>query len=258
MDKVKAKKHLGQHFLTNIRFAEKLAELVVTRNEENVLEIGPGMGVLTQFLFQKKNLTVVEIDTESVAYLKQHYSEIAFIILEADFLKLSLDTFTGPFIICGNFPYNISSQIVFKMLEYHEKIPFMCGMFQLEMARRIAAAPNNKDYGILSVLTQYYYNVKLEFIIEPGAFNPPPKVRSAVISCNKKEIPHEAVNKALFFKVVKAAFNQRRKMLGNALAKLNIPREAILNHEFAKLRAENLSVQDFTVLTNYVAKFISK
>ena len=255
MDKVRPKKKFGQHFLTDLRVAERLAAIVEKESVKEILEVGPGTGVLTQFLLKNnpKNLKVVEIDSESVAYLNQHFKVLMGHIIAADFLKLNLENiFSGPFILVGNYPYNISTQIVFKIIEHRDRIPFMAGMFQLEVAKRIVSNKDTKDYGILSVLTQAFFEVTLEFIVEPGAFNPPPKVRSAVISCRLKAGKNLGCSESLFFQVVKTGFGQRRKMLSNALGRFNVPKELLLNNPFAKLRAENLSVEDFVELTNFV------
>ena len=212
------------------------------------------MGVLTQYLHSDKVLKVIEIDPESVHYLASHDLLPIGNIIQGDFLQYDLDKiYREPFILCGNYPYNISSQIVFKMIENRDQIPFMAGMFQYEMAKRISANPNNKDYGIISVLAQAFYTIKLEFTIEPGAFNPPPKVRSAVISCMRNETEDLGCDEKLFFNVVKTAFGQRRKMLSNSIGKFNVPKELLLQNEFAKLRAENLSVADFVKLTLFIS-----
>lgn len=256
MEKVRPKKHLGQHFLQDMRVAAKLAMLTQRSAEPILVEIGPGMGVLTEYLRAdaQKELYLVEIDEESVKFLHHKYPDLQEHLIQGDFLKIDLPLrLKEPFILCGNYPYNISSQIVFRMLDWREHIPFMCGMFQFEMARRIAASPGSKDYGIISVLTQTWYEVKLEFSIEPGAFFPPPKVRSAVISCVRIPDRHLPVEAELYREVVKRAFGQRRKMLGNALSSFNIPKEAWDGHEFAKLRAENLGIEDFIALTQFVA-----
>lgn len=254
MEYVRAKKHLGQHFLTDLSVARRLADIVHAFPLEQVLEIGPGMGVLTQYLISDKTLKVIEIDHESVHYLASHDTLPIGNIIQGDFLKYNIDKiYDEPFILCGNYPYNISSQIVFKMLENRDQIPFMAGMFQYEMAKRIAAGPNNKDYGIISVLAQAFYTVQLEFTIESSAFNPPPKVRSAVISCKRNDTQDLGCDEKLFFNVVKTAFGQRRKMLSNSIGKFNVPKEQLLQNEFAKLRAENLSVADFVKLTLFIS-----
>jgi 16S rRNA (adenine1518-N6/adenine1519-N6)-dimethyltransferase len=255
VNKVRPKKKFGQHFLIDLSVAERLAALVAKEPITQILEVGPGTGVLTQFLLKNtpSNLKVVEIDAESVTFLHQHFKDLGHHIIEADFLKLNLEQiFEGPFILVGNYPYNISTQIVFKILEHRDKIPFMAGMFQLEVAKRIVSKKDTKDYGILSVLTQAFFDVHLEFTVEPGAFNPPPKVRSAVITCRLKSNSNLGCNEALFFQVVKTGFGQRRKMLSNPLGRFNVPKELLLQNRFAKLRAENLTVEDFVELTNFI------
>lgn len=249
---VKPKKHLGQHFLKDIGIAEKVALLFSQSHKEfPVMEIGPGMGVLTDFLLANfKDVTAVEIDTESVAYLKNHHTQKGLKLIEGDFLNKRNDHlfFDREVLIVGNFPYNISSQIVFRVLEYPEKVPAFGGMFQKEVAERLVAKHGSKTYGILSVLLNAYYDTKYEFTIEPGVFNPPPKVKSGVISCVRKANFDLPCSKSLFFDVVKTAFNQRRKTLRNALHKFNLQE----SDEFAKLRAEQLSVQDFIQLTQFI------
>ena len=253
MEKVRAKKHLGQHFLTNKDIASRIADLVDLNLVSNWLEIGPGTGVLTQYLLQKDiELKVAEIDTESVAYLKKHYPNLP--IHEGDFLKLeSLSKPSEPFGIIGNFPYNISSQIVFKILEHLHDVPHWAGMFQWEVAQRLAAKPHTKAYGILSVLVQAFYSVEIAFKVKPGSFNPPPKVDSGVVDCQRfnSELP---VDKKAFFKVVKTAFNQRRKTLSNALKSFKLDKELTQSNQMFKLRAENLSVEEFIELTRLVVK----
>ncbi len=241
--------------MTDLSVAERLAAIVVKEPIDQILEVGPGTGVLTQFLLKNhpKTLKVVEIDAESVAFLHEHFKILGDHIIEADFLRLNLDDiFEGPFILAGNYPYNISTQIVFKILEYRNQIPFMTGMFQLEVAKRIVSKKDTKDYGILSVLTQAFFDVNLEFTVEPGAFNPPPKVQSAVISCRLKSNNTLGCNEVLFFQVVKTGFGQRRKMLSNPLGRFNVSKELLLQNRFAKLRAENLTVEDFVELTNFI------
>ena len=230
MEYVRAKKHLGQHFLTDLNVAKRLAAIVHSFHLNKVLEIGPGMGVLTQYLHSDKVLKVIEIDPESVHYLASHDLLPIGNIIQGDFLQYDLDN-----------------------TDNRDQVPFMAGMFQYEMAKRISANPNNKDYGIISVLAQAFYTIKLEFTIEPGAFNPPPKVRSAVISCMRNETEDLGCDEKLFFNVVKTAFGQRRKMLSNSIGKFNVPKELLLQNEFAKLRAENLSVADFVKLTLFIS-----
>lgn len=243
--KVKPKKHLGQHFLNDQNIASKIVDSLSYYPYDLVLEVGPGMGVLTQFLLQKQvKVYVAEIDKESVDYLKINYPQLENNIV-GDFLKLEFEElFSDNFAVIGNFPYNISSQIVFKILENKHKIPEMVGMFQKEVAERIAAQKGNKIYGILSVLTQAYYNVDYLFTVHENVFTPPPKVKSAVICLKRYRDKIEGIDDKFFFKLVKAGFNQRRKTLRNALKVLNIPQH-LESHEFLNLRAEQLSVEDF-------------
>lgn len=249
---VKAKKHLGQHFLKSETVAKKIVDGLTWNGYDQVLEIGPGMGVLTKYLLaDKKNISVVEIDTESVQYLQENYLPFhpQFKIFEEDFLKINLvEKFGGnPVCILGNFPYNISSQIVFKIIEDRKYIPEMVGMFQKEVAERICAKEGSKIYGILSVLTQAYYDTQYLFTVDENVFSPPPKVKSGVMRMVKKcdTLP---VNERLFFTIVKTAFNQRRKTLRNALKSLNLLNEQI-DEKILNLRAEQLSVQQFIELT---------
>jgi 16S rRNA (adenine1518-N6/adenine1519-N6)-dimethyltransferase len=251
---VKPKKHLGQHFLTDKNIAIRTAALVTKCEAKKVLEIGPGKGILTQYLNLQdgKELYAIEIDEESVNYLREHKLLNESHLISGDFLLMKLhEIMEGEFILIGNFPYNISSQIVFKMLEFRELIPLMAGMFQKEVAIRIGSKEGTKEYGILSVLVQAFYDVKVEFKISPGAFFPPPKVDSAVISCLRKENFKLPCNEKLFFEVVKTAFNQRRKTLLNSLGKFNL-KPVFLNHPFAKLRPETLSVNQFIELTQFI------
>lgn len=243
--KVKPKKHLGQHFLNDQNIASKIVDSLSYKPYDLVLEVGPGMGVLTQFLLQKQvKVYVAEIDKESVDYLKINYPQLENNIV-GDFLKLEFEElFSDNFAVIGNFPYNISSQIVFKILENKHKIPEMVGMFQKEVAERIAAQKGNKIYGILSVLNQAYYNVDYLFTVHENVFTPPPKVKSAVIRLKRYRDKIEGIDDKFFFKLVKAGFNQRRKTLRNALKVLNIPQH-LESHEFLNLRAEQLSVEDF-------------
>lgn len=243
--KVKPKKHLGQHFLNDQNIASKIVDSLSYKPYDLVLEVGPGMGVLTQFLLQKQvKVYVAEIDKESVDYLKINYPQLENNIV-GDFLKLEFEElFSDNFAVIGNFPYNISSQIVFKILENKHKIPEMVGMFQKEVAERIAAQKGNKIYGILSVLTQAYYNVDYLFTVHENVFTPPPKVKSAVIRLKRYRDKIEGIDDKFFFKLVKAGFNQRRKTLKNALKVLNIPQH-LESHEFLNLRAEQLSVENF-------------
>lgn len=211
MHQVKAKKYLGQHFLKDMGVARQIAESLTLDGPTAVLEIGPGMGVLTQFLLQNPliDLTAVELDSESVVYLHEHYPDLK--VIEADFLKMDLKTvFSDKFCIIGNFPYNISSQIFFKMLDNKDSIPCLAGMIQKEVAERIAAPAGSKTYGILSVLMQAYYKIEYLFTVNATVFDPPPKVQSAVIRFTRNEVSQIDCNEQLFKTVVKTAFNQRR------------------------------------------------
>ncbi len=248
---VKPKKHLGQHFLKNEAIAAQISDALTGEGYDTVVEIGPGMGVLTQFLQQRKeDLYVVEIDTESVEYLHANFSLRFDHIMEADFLQMSLsDKFGKQVAIAGNFPYNISSQIIFKVLEQKELVPEVVGMFQKEVAERIVAGPGSKTYGIISVLTAAFYEGEYLFTVEPEEFNPPPKVRSGVIRLKRKSDSELGCDEAKFKMVVKTAFNQRRKTLRNALKSVNLPIEVTSGDLFNK-RAEQLSLQDFINITN--------
>lgn len=249
---VKPKKHLGQHFLKDIGIAQKVARLFIDEvGDDQVLEIGPGMGVLTQFLMEDyPSVHAIEIDRESVAYLKESLVKLGLILTEGDFLRMDVNELAKgkQLFVVGNFPYNISSQIVFKVLEAVPSVKGFGGMFQKEVAERLVAKKGSKTYGILSVFLNAYYDCTYEFTIEPHVFNPPPKVKSGVIRCLRKEGFVLPCDKKLFFEVVKAGFNQRRKTLRNALHKFNLKD----THEFAKLRAEQLSVEDFIKLTQFI------
>lgn len=253
---VKAKKHLGQHFLNDETIAQKIADTLTLKNYKTVLEIGPGMGVLTKYLL-KKNITthVIEIDTESVAYLQANYLNLASRIIEEDFLKHDLnDIFKGePFAIIGNFPYNISTQIVFKTLEMRHQIPEFSGMFQKEVAERICSKEGSKVYGILSVLTQAYYDAEYLFTVPPSVFTPAPKVESGVLRLIRKEDYSLPCDDALFFRVVKTAFQQRRKTLRNSLKTFNLSDNLREDSIFDK-RPEQLNVQQFIQLTQLIEK----
>lgn len=248
---VKAKKHLGQHFLRDESIAEKIADTLSLSNYVQVLEIGPGMGVLTKYLLEKPTTTyVIEIDKESVAYLKNNYLNLSNRIIEEDFLKFDLNKVFNnkPFAIIGNYPYNISSQIVFKTLEMRSQIPEFSGMFQKEVAQRICEKKGSKTYGILSVLVQAFYDAEYLFTVPPQVFNPPPKVDSGVLILKRKENFKLPCNEKLFFNVVKSAFNQRRKTLRNSLKAFNLTDNLKANSIF-DLRPEQLSVEDFIKLT---------
>jgi 16S rRNA (adenine1518-N6/adenine1519-N6)-dimethyltransferase len=253
---VKAKKHLGQHFLKDENIAEKIADTLTENGYNNVLEIGPGMGVLTKFLLKKNvTTTVIEIDKESIAYLKVHFLNLSDRIIYNDFLKINIaELFNGEqFAIIGNFPYNISSQIVFKTIEYRDQIPQLSGMFQKEVAMRITGKPGNKIYGILSVLTQAFYDVEYLFTVPPTVFSPPPKVDSGVIRLLRKKNYSLPVDVPFFFKVVKTSFNQRRKTLRNSLKSFQLSDKLREDAIFAK-RPEQLSVRQFIELTQSMVK----
>ena len=251
---VKAKKHLGQHFLKDLTIASDIAEALTGHgNYKDVLEVGPGTGVLTQYLMSKDfNLHAVEMDRESVAYLKQNFIQLTDNLIEGDFLALDFDAISGgPLCIIGNFPYNISTQIYFKVLENRDKIPEVVGMLQKEVAERIAAPPGSKTYGILSVLVQAFYNVEYLFTVPPEVFNPPPKVNSAVIRITRNDVEKLDCDEKRFKVVVKTAFNQRRKTLRNALKSLTFATAP--NEHLLTLRAERLSVEDYVQITKCLA-----
>lgn len=220
MQQVKAKKNLGQHFLTDLSVAQRIADTLLDYRETPVLEIGPGMGVLTQYLIADgHDLKVVELDTESVEYLNEHYPELDGRIISADFLKLNLTEIFGDreFCVIGNYPYNISSQILFKILDYKDQVPCCSGMFQREVAQRVAAPPGSKTYGILSVLLQAWYDIEYLFTVPEHVFNPPPKVKSGVIKLTRNSVTDLGCDEKLFKTVVKTSFGQRRKTLRNSL-----------------------------------------
>nr|WP_262918917.1 16S rRNA (adenine(1518)-N(6)/adenine(1519)-N(6))-dimethyltransferase RsmA [Tunicatimonas sp. TK19036] len=249
---VRPKKFLGQHFLKDQNIAEKIVHSLTGHGGyQQVLEIGPGMGVLTQFLvsLDQYQTTVMEVDAESVTYLEQHYEALP--ILHQDFLKADLSPIPSPFAIIGNFPYNISSQIFFKVLEHRQDIPEVVGMLQKEVAERIQSEHGNKTYGILSVLLQAFYDIEYLFTVEPHVFHPPPKVRSAVIRLKRNATKQLDCDEVLFKRVVKQGFQNRRKTLRNALKPLNLP-ELIRQLPMLNLRAEQLSVQDFVSLTQQI------
>jgi 16S rRNA (adenine1518-N6/adenine1519-N6)-dimethyltransferase len=246
---VKAKKHLGQHFLNDENTARKIAATLTMENYRHVLEIGPGMGMLTKYLLEKPvEVQVVEIDKESVTYLREHYPQLPAII-EADFLKQDLKLlFQGnQFAIIGNFPYNISTQIVFKMLEFRARIPEFAGMFQKEVAARICEKPGSKSYGILSVLVQAFYEAEYLFTVSEQVFIPPPKVKSGVLRLRRKPVFNLPCNEQLFFNIVKTAFNQRRKTLRNSLKGLNLS-ESLREEAIFAQRPEQLGVEAFISL----------
>ena len=259
MKQVRPKKNLGQHFLIDLSIAKRIADTVDACPELPVLEVGPGMGVLTQYLMEKpRPVKVVEIDTESVEYLNEHFPRLRENILGEDFLRMNLNkVFDGKqFVLTGNYPYDISSQIFFKMLDNKDLIPCCTGMIQREVAQRMASAPGNKAYGILSVLIQAWYDVEYLFTVDENVFNPPPKVKSAVIRMTRNEVIDLGCDEQLFKRVVKTVFNQRRKMLRVSLRQIFSGREVspdFYQHDVMTRRPEQLSVAEFVDLTNLVA-----
>ncbi|RZK12099.1 MAG: 16S rRNA (adenine(1518)-N(6)/adenine(1519)-N(6))-dimethyltransferase RsmA [Flavobacterium sp.] len=254
MEKVKAKKHLGQHFLKDESIAKDIADTLNFEGYQDVLEIGPGMGVLTKYLLDKPiNTYVIEIDTESVTYLDENYPKLHGKIISKDFLKYNInEIFEGKqFAIIGNFPYNISTQIVFRALEYRNQIPEFAGMFQKEVAQRICEKKGTKAYGILSVLVQAFYEAEYLFTVNEDVFIPPPKVKSGVLRLRRKENFTLPCNEKLFFTVVKTGFQQRRKTLRNSLKTLNLS-DNLREDTIFDLRPEQLSVQDFIELTKKI------
>lgn len=258
---VRPKKSLGQHFLKDQNIAQRIVEaLEISGKDESVVEIGPGTGVLTKILLLKVvNLTVVEIDRDSVAYLKEHFHELADKIIEGDVLRLDWNVFSDdPFSVIGNFPYNISSQIFFKVLEHRDKVTQVVCMLQKEVAERIASEKGNKVYGILSVLLQAYYDIELLFKVPPGVFFPPPKVTSAVIRLKRNNVERLSCDEKLFKSLVKQGFQNRRKTLRNALKRLNLPALAVDKPATISCkilldkRAEQLSVADFVFLAQQI------
>ena len=255
MGLVKPKKFLGQHFLKDLSIAKDIADTVDECPGLPILEVGPGMGVLTQFLMEKgREVKVVELDFESVAYLRENFPALEGNIIEDDFLKLKLEKlFDGrPFVLTGNYPYNISSQIFFKMLDYKDLIPCCTGMIQKEVAERIAAGPGSKTYGILSILIQAWYKVEYLFTVHEHVFNPPPKVKSAVIRMTRNETKELGCNERLFKLIVKTTFNQRRKTLRNSISSILEKGNPLSNDPVFNKRPEQLSVQEFIELTNRV------
>ena len=252
---VRAKKHLGQHFLTDKNICQKIAkQYTAHRDCRKVLEVGPGMGALTEFLLlEDLDVWVMDIDSESIAYLEKHYPPLAGKIFESDFLKTDIQKLMGnePFGVVGNFPYNISTQILFKCLEHRNQIPEIMGMFQREVALRIAEKPGSKQYGILSVLLQAFYDIEYCFTVDEHVFSPPPKVKSGVIRCLRNEREQLPCDEKLFIQVVKMSFNQRRKTIRNSIKQLLNGKT--LDHPFLALRPEVLSVDQFIELTELVA-----
>lgn len=258
INNVKPKKSLGQHFLRDMDIARSIADTISGYKDIPVLEIGPGMGVLTQFLIEAgHDLTVVELDRESVTYLEEHFPQLKGRIIGEDFLKLKLDQlFPGQFCVIGNYPYNISSQIFFKVIDYRDHIPCCSGMIQKEVAERMAASPGNKTYGILSVLMQAWYDIEYLFTVPEHVFNPPPKVKSAVIKMTRNTTQKLDCDEILFKRVVKTSFNQRRKTLRNSLKSLVGKESEIFGDEIFNKRPEQLSVAQFVELTNRIEKYI--
>ena len=257
MNSVKPKKFLGQHFLIDLQIAKKIADTVDACPSIPVLEVGPGMGVLTQYLMQKdRPLKVVEIDRESVPYLQEHFPALKDSIIEADFLQLDLrQVFDGqPFVLTGNYPYNISSQIFFHMLKHKDLIPCCTGMIQKEVAERIAAKPGSKAYGVLSIMIQAWYDVEYLFTVNENVFNPPPKVKSAVIRMKRNNSEHLGCDENLFRRIVKTVFTMRRKMMRNGMKQI-LPKDCpLLDDEIFNKRPEQLSVAEYVELTNRVEK----
>jgi 16S rRNA (adenine1518-N6/adenine1519-N6)-dimethyltransferase len=255
MTLVRAKKHLGQHFLTDKNIAQKIVESLRPADKyKQVLEVGPGMGILSDFLLQKPEYEVflIDIDTESYTFLQKKYPALGTHLINADFLELDFPAiFQSQMAVIGNFPYNISSQILFKILDNRKQVVEVVGMFQKEVAERCASKPGSKEYGILSVFLQAYYKVEYLFTVKAGVFNPPPKVLSAVIRLTRNETETLGCDEKLFWQVVKAGFNQRRKTLRNALSSL-INKEKMTEEKMLDLRAERLSVEDFVRLTNEI------
>ena len=254
--KVKAKKHLGQHFLTDLTIAKKIVDSLSLTNQYNkVVEVGPGMGVLTQYLIENKNYQTfpVDVDRESIGYLVEKYPSLKGNIIYGDFLKMNLNEIVTnePFAVIGNFPYNISSQILFKVLDFKDRIPEVVGMFQKEVAERIAAGPGSRTYGITSVLLQAFYDIEYLFTVNETVFDPPPKVKSAVIRLTRNKKAKLNCDEKRFKGIVKMAFNQRRKMMRKSLKSLL--NEANKDHEILIKRPEQLSVEEFVELTNMLA-----
>lgn len=256
MGNVRAKKHLGQHFLNDKNAAQRIVEaLDPDLGFKQVLEVGPGMGVLSDFLLQKPSYEtyLIDVDEESIAFLADKYPDLGSRLIYGDFLELDFSQYFGDkMAVIGNFPYNISSQILFKVLEERQRVVQMVGMFQKEVAERCVAKPGNKEYGILSVFLQAYYDVEYLFTVKAGAFNPPPKVLSGVMRMNRNKVEKLDCDERVFWRVVKAGFNQRRKTLRNALSGV-IPKDRMSDNPLYELRAERLSVKDFVELTKEIS-----
>lgn len=252
-NRVQAKKHLGQHFLNEKGIAQKIVEGLVANNSQWVLEVGPGMGILTSSLEYRfgERLRALEVDSESIEYLKVHIPSLGNRLIHHDFLKFDFDQIpSGNIAIIGNFPYNISSQIFFRVLENRYRVDEVVGMVQREVAQRICEPPGSRTYGILSVLLQAFYNIQYLFTVHEGSFSPPPKVKSAVIRLTRNSTERLNCNEELFFRVVKGGFNQRRKTLRNSIRSA-FP-EIIIQSDMLEKRAEQLSVNDFVALTNTI------
>ena len=259
MNSVKPKKFLGQHFLTDLNVAHRIADTVDACPGIPVLEVGPGMGVLTQYILPKqREFKVVEIDFDSVPYLHEHFPQLGDNIIEGDFLKMDLrEVFGGrPFVLTGNYPYNISSQIFFKMVENRDLIPCCTGMIQKEVAERMAAKPGTKAYGVLSVLIQAWYDVEYLFTVDENVFNPPPKVKSAVICIKRNDKQVLGCDERLFRRIVKTVFTMRRKMMRNGMKQILGKDSPMLADPIFTMRPEQLSVQDFIDLTNRVSQHL--
>ncbi len=252
MRKVRAKKSLGQHFLTDLSIAERIANTLDDFRHLPVLEVGPGMGVLTQFLLEMGlDLTVVELDSESVDYLEVAYPQLHGRIIGEDFLKMDLHELYGdkPFCVIGNYPYNISTQIFFKVLDYRDQVACCSGMLQREVAQRIAEPPGSKAYGILSVLLQAWYDIEYLFTVDEHVFNPPPKVKSGVIRLTRNSVTDLGVDERMFKRLVKLSFGQRRKMLRSSLKSVFMADPAVMERDVFRQRPEQLGVDDFIALT---------
>lgn len=257
MQNVKPKKQLGQHFLTDLRIAGQIVDALDYAG--NVVEVGPGMGVLSQYLFQRPELEMrlVEVDRESVDYLAGAFPGMEGRVLLADFLKTDADAYFGPgtpFAVIGNFPYNISSQIFFRILDIRDRVPMVVCMLQREVAQRLASGPGTRDYGILSVFLQAYYDIEYLFTVDEGVFNPPPKVKSGVIRLRRNGVSALGCDEALFRRVVKSTFGQRRKMVWNGLKALGLDLSALQDSPIVKRRPEQLGVEEFVELTNMVGR----
>lgn len=261
MNNVKPKKFLGQHFLTDLHVARRIADTVDACPDIPVLEVGPGMGVLTQYILEKgREFKVVEIDFDSVPYLREHFPALGDNIIEGDFLQMDLHAVFGgrQFVLTGNYPYNISSQIFFKMVENRDLIPCCTGMIQKEVAERMASAPGSKTYGVLSVLIQAWYDVEYLFTVDEHVFNPPPKVKSAVVRITRNKTTELGCDEKLFRRIVKTVFTMRRKMMRNGMKQILGKDSPMLADPMFTKRPEQLSVQDYVELTKRVSAELEK